>query len=89
MPTEQLIFIADHHEVADQFNSEIPDWPVQDMGGRWHHQQFDGQRVAYTPRSVEFGFLARRMSANEVARLDMDDLPSHVYWCAQHLYTTD
>ena len=53
---EQLVWICDSHEVADERNSEIPQWPVQDEGGRWHHEQFPGQRVVYDHARVDFGF---------------------------------
>lgn len=84
--TTQLIFICDHHEVADSDNSEIPNWPIQDQGGHWNHSQFDGQRVAYDRAHVEFGFLATPMPPEEVAALDMDDLPGDVYIADGNFY---
>lgn len=79
MTTTQLIYVCGRCEVADSSNSEVPEWPVQDQGAHWHYSRFDGQRVAYDRAQVEFGFLATPMAAEEVAALDMDDLPSDVY----------
>ena len=72
---EQLVWICDSHEVADERNSEIPQWPVQDEGGRWHHEQFPGQRVVYDHARVDFGFQVKPCAAPD----DSDDIPSDVY----------
>lgn len=84
--TTQLIYGCDRHEIADSSNSETPEWPVQDQGAHWHYSQFDGQRVAYDRGRVEFGFLAKRMSDDEISDLDMDDLPSDVYVVGNDFY---
>jgi hypothetical protein len=76
----QLVFVCDRHEVATDSNSEVPAWPVQDAGGHWHYEAFPGQRVAYTQRDVNFAVQVAAMPAAEVAALDMDDLPSDVYF---------
>lgn len=65
--TTQLVWNGcDSDVVADERNSEAPEWPVQDQGGRWHHEQFKGQRVVFTQRSVHFGFLATEVNKAEV-----------------------
>ena len=79
MATAQLINTGNEYEIADDRNSEIPTWPVQDQGAHWHSSEFEGQRVVYDCARVEFGFLANIMSDEEVAALDLDDLPSEVY----------
>lgn len=43
----QLIWTGDCYEVADERNSELPEWPVQDEGARWHYEEFNGQRAVY------------------------------------------
>lgn len=74
----QLIHIDNRCVIADDNNSEIPKWPVQDQGAHWHYSKFTGQRIAYNRTHVSFGFEARRMSVDEVATLNMSDLPSDV-----------
>lgn len=76
--TVQLIYVGDRIEIADADNSEVPEWPVQDQGGRWNYCQFEGQRVAYDRAHVTFGFLACPLNEDEVSALDMDDLPRDV-----------
>ena len=53
----QLIFVNDQYEIADENNSEIPEWPVQSADGRWQYPEFEGQRVSYDRQKVEFSFL--------------------------------
>ena len=77
---EQLIFIGNECRLADPGNSTIPDWPVQDQEGYWHHAEFEGQRVALDQNSVSFGFLARLMGDEEIA-----DLPGDVF-CIEGQY---
>lgn len=86
MNATQLIYVCDRCEIADSSNSEVPEWPVQDQGAHWHYSQFDGQRVAYDRARVEFGFLANRMSADDISALDMDNLPSDVYVVGNDFY---
>ena len=86
MNATQIIFVCDRSEIADNSNSETPAWPVQDQSGRWNYEQFPGQRVTFKGDRVEFGFLANQMPAEEVAGLDMDDLPSDVYIVGRDFY---
>jgi hypothetical protein len=79
MNATQLIYVCDRCEIADSSNSEVPEWPVQDSGGRWNYERFPGQRVAYSRAQVEFGFLANPMTDDEAASLDMDDLAGDVF----------
>ena len=53
----QQIWVGDGYEVATDDNSEIPEWPIQDAGGRWRYEEFDGQRVRFDRGHVDFGFL--------------------------------
>jgi len=65
--TTQLVWNGcDMDVVADERNSEIPAWPVQDEGGRWHYEQFKGQRVVFSGAHVHFGFLAVEVDKAEV-----------------------
>lgn len=64
----QIIWTGNEYEVADNSNSEIPEWPVQDSGARWHYKKFDGQRVHFNQEQVDFGFLAEEVPENEVPR---------------------
>ena len=84
--TTQIIFVCDRTEIADGNNSETPEWPVQDQGGHWNYEQFPGQRVTFSGPRVGFGFLASPMTADDVAGLDMDDLPSDVYIVGREFY---
>lgn len=74
--SEQLVRVCDHFEIADDSNSEVPEWPVQDEGARWHHEAFQGQRVAYDRAHVHFGIQVVPCAEPE----DMDDIPSDVYF---------
>lgn len=65
--TTQIIWNGSNAYVeADSRNSEIPTWPVQDQGGRWHHEEFDGQRVVFDRAKVYFGFEAVEVAKTEV-----------------------
>lgn len=56
---KQLIFDeCDSYVFVEDSKAVIPQWPVQDEGGRWHAEAFPGQRVLYGRRAVNFGFLA-------------------------------
>lgn len=82
----QLICISDNYEISESSNSEIPAWPIQDQAGRWHYSEFDGQRVAYDRARVEFGFLASRLSEDEINSLDMNDIPSGIFVAGADFY---
>ena len=86
MSVTQLIRICGSYEIANDSNSEVPDWPVQDQGARWHNSKFAEQRVAYDRARVEFGFLAEPISAKDAATLDIDDLPDDVYVIGSNFY---
>lgn len=60
MKAVQLIYTGDRYEIASAKNSELPEWPVGDSALRWYHEEFPGQRVAYTPHKIYFGFCAVR-----------------------------
>ena len=67
--TTQLVWNGcDMDVVADERNSEVPAWPVQDEGGRWHYEQFKGQRVVFSGAHVHFGFLAVEIGKAEGRR---------------------
>jgi hypothetical protein len=76
---EQLIYVCDALEIANDRNSKVPNWPVQDNSGRWNYEKFNGQRVAYSRANIYFGFMARKMDYDEVVNLNIDDLPQNVY----------
>ena len=75
----QLIWTGNEYEIASDANSELPVWPVQDEGGRWHQKQFAGQRVAYDRQRASFGFRVKKLTDEEVKKLDLDDLPDNVF----------
>ena len=75
----QLIWTGNEYEIATTDNSEIPSWPVQDEGGRWHRKEFVGQRVSYHQQTVWFGFKAKKLTAAQVSKLNLDNLPEDVY----------
>jgi hypothetical protein len=80
MTTTQIIWTGNEYEVADRADrAELPEWPVQDTGARWHHEQFDGQRACFRPSSVHFGFEAEEVAEQDVPRdadgeLNLNDL---------------
>lgn len=84
--TTQVIFEPrGEYVIADASNSALPRWPVQDCEARWHHEQFPGQRVSFSPRNVEFGIAVREATDGEAAELDAlaqdegCELPSNAY----------
>jgi hypothetical protein len=79
MTDAQLIWTGNEYEIADATNSDRPDWPVQDQGGRWHREQFPGQVVCFREAQVHFGFNAVAVADQEVPRaadgeLNLNDL---------------
>ncbi|MDD5385319.1 MAG: hypothetical protein PHG89_10625, partial [Gallionella sp.] len=64
----QIVCTGNEYEEADRSNSEAPEWPVQDEGAHWHHEQFNGQRVAYRTSHVHFGFMAEEIAEEDVPR---------------------
>ena len=77
--TTQLIWTGFEYEAADYSNSDEPTWPVQDESGRWHREQFPGQRVSYHQQTVWFGFQARELIADDLDALDFEELDSDIY----------
>ena len=75
----QIIYTGNQYEAADRSNSELPEWPVQDSGAHWHHEEFEGQRVIYRGGDVFFGFMAECIGETE----DMSEevLAGAVYCC--------
>lgn len=72
---KQLVWVCDRYELADDNNSEVPNWPVQDEGGHWHREEFPGQRVAYDRAHVNFGIRVEPCDPPA----DLDDIPQGVY----------
>lgn len=64
----QVINTGNEFEVADRMNSESPEWPVQDQGGHWHYEQFEGQRVVFRGAGVFFGFECEEVAEEDVPR---------------------
>jgi hypothetical protein len=76
----QIIYTGNEYEEADRSNSEVPEWPVQDNGAHWHHEQFDGQRVHFTRSDVHFGFEAEYIG--DVDDISDDVLAGDVFVCS-------
>ena len=69
MSATQIIFTGNEYEEADSCDrAERPEWPVQDAGAHWHHEQFDGQMVVYRTSEVHFGFMAEEVPEQDVPR---------------------
>lgn len=68
MATQLVWNGCDADVVADERNSEVPEWPVQDEGGRWHREQFKGQRVVFNGAHAHFGFLAVEIDKADVQK---------------------
>lgn len=65
----QIIYTGNDYEIARHAErAERPEWPVQDAGGHWHHEQFDGQLAVFRGAQVFFGFMAEEVVENEVPR---------------------
>jgi len=77
----QLVWVCDTYEVADDRNSEVPEWPVQDAGGRWNHELFPGQRVAYDRANVNFG-----IQVEEIDDPQLEELPPDIYFDGSKFY---
>jgi len=80
---------SDGYMLADQHNTEDPEWPIQCAAAKWHYEEFKGQRVVFNRQNVYFGFLAAEMADNEIERdeegeIIMTDDMYHVgesTWC--------
>lgn len=78
--TTQIIFNGNEYaESCTCDRAERPEWPVQDQGAHWHHEEFDGQMVVYRTSEVYFGFMAEKVPEQDVPRdedgeMDLDDL---------------
>ena len=78
--TTQLIYDGlDYTEAANCALAELPNWPVQDSGAHWHHEQFAGQMAVFHTSEVHFGFLAAEVLEQDVPRdkdgeMDLSDL---------------
>jgi hypothetical protein len=78
---QQLIWTDNGYETGNGYESaesaaragcaEVPAWPIQDAGARWHHEQFPGQLVCYSHGDVHFGFLVDPVPLSDVP-LDED-----------------
>jgi len=69
MTTQQIIWTGNEYEIADDRNSEIPDWPIQDAGARWHREEFPGQRVHFDRQNVYFGIAVEEISREKLKTL--------------------
>jgi len=80
MTTTQIIFNGNEYEEARSCDrAERPEWPVQDLGAHWHHEEFEGQMVVYCTSEYHFGFMAEEVPEQDVPRdvdgeLNLNDL---------------
>lgn len=80
MTTTQIIFNGNGYEEAHGCDrAKCPEWPVQDQGAHWHHEEFEGQMVVYRTSDVHFGFVAAEVPEQDVPRdedgeLNLNDL---------------
>ena len=69
MVTTQIIYNGSEYEMAsDCSRAELPEWPVQDSGAHWHHEQFDGQVAVFRAGEVHFGFMAEEVPEEDLPR---------------------
>ena len=72
---EQIIWTGNEWELADLHNSKEPSWPVQGKGGRWHSEEFRGQRVCFPAgQSVSLGIEVEEIPESELPHDDDGNL---------------
>ena len=86
---EQIIWTGNEYEIANLRNSKQPSWPVQDQGGRWHNEKFDGQRVCFPAgQSVSLGIEVEQIPESELPHDDDGNLNYDASLFAGDVYVT-